>query len=155
MSQSLWVINQQLPCVFKNKMFYPCSDLWDLLTCLHAPFCKHWFLHCCSSLHCPVFEKKNCCCWNISDFDGQHCIFTCACCLIWQSCFLFIYLFYTYIPKSGCPGYRQAEQTVVNVYFANCISQSEKQLPDQSRVSINFNSQCSWRMSQNIGTKTV
>jgi len=37
--------------------------------------------------------------------------------------------FYTYVPKSGGPGYRQAEQTVVNVYFANCIRQPERQLP--------------------------
>ena len=38
--------------------------------------------------------------------------------------------------KSGGPGYRQAEQTVVNVYFANCIRQPESQLPRPIRARI-------------------
>ena len=76
--------------------------------------------------------------------DGQQCICTysgwCDSPVFYFIFIFIIIIFYTYVyPRvHGGPGYRQAEQIVVNVYFANCIRQPDKKLqrPIMARVLI-------------------
>ena len=70
--------------------------------------------------------------WRVSDMCTRRLRFVHTFLVIWLSQVVipvseYYHTIHT-IPKIGCPGYRQADETVVNVYFANCIRQSERKL---------------------------